>query len=52
MVSKIKTKRTTALLIVALLAVALASALAHAAPNGGSDTLGCSTGPARTWYFA
>lgn len=27
-------------------------ALAHAAPNGGSDTLGRAGGPAKTWYFA
>ena len=36
----------------ALLCCLVLPAAAHAAANGGSDVMGCSTGPARTWYFA
>lgn len=37
---------------VALLCCLVLPCAANAAVNGGSDVMGCSTGPARTWYFA
>ena len=48
----IRLSKLAIVLSVALLCLALTPALAQAVTNGGSDTIGSSTGPAKTWYFA
>ncbi|MHB8896439.1 MAG: DUF5719 family protein, partial [Candidatus Geothermincolia bacterium] len=44
--------RLLAFVLAVTLFMVMLPSLALAVTNGGSDALGCSTGPAKTWYFA
>ncbi|MBU4240709.1 MAG: hypothetical protein KKE43_04335, partial [Actinobacteria bacterium] len=49
---KIRIKKSATVLLVVALACAFAPGYARDVPNGGSDVIGSSTGPSKTWYFA